>query len=97
MIAHKVIFLPSGKTIDVDDGTRLYDAAKSAGLPVASSCRGEFTCGKCVMQIVSGGENVSVQDEEERTLLVRERNDPTHRISCHTLVRGACTVTTTYW
>ena len=94
---HRVIFFPSGKSLDVEDGARLYDVAKAAGLPVASSCKGEFTCGKCVMRIIKGGENLSPQDAAEQTLLSRERNNPLHRISCHTTVRGPCEVTTSYW
>ena len=89
--------MPSQKTIEVEKGTRLFDAAREAGLPVASSCGGEFVCGKCVMQVVSGNNNLSPQMVDEKELLIREGNAVTSRISCRATVLGDCTVTTRYW
>lgn len=90
-------FNPSGITLDVIDGTSLFDAARNAGLPVASSCDAEFICGKCNMQVVAGGDAVSRQSEEERALLKKERNPTSDRVSCQTFVHGNCTVSTRYW
>ncbi len=94
---HKITFHPSQKKIEVPTGTSLYDAAIQSKLPVASSCNGQFTCGKCNMQVLAGGENTSPQTPEERDLLAREKKPLNHRISCVTTVNGDCTVTTTYW
>ena len=93
----KVTFHPSGKTIDVPRGTLLFDAAVRVQLPVASSCRAGFVCGKCNMQVVTGGDQLSEQRDPERALLQREKKDITDRISCVTRVYGDCTVSTTYW
>lgn len=92
-----VTFLPSQKTIRVPPGTLLFDAAKSAGLPVASSCSADTVCGKCNMQIVSGAENLSSQENRELDLLRRDKNPVSDRISCMTRVLGDCVVTTRYW
>lgn len=92
-----VRFLPSGNTIEVRKGTRLYDAARSAGLPVASSCDGQATCGKCNMTVVAGKGGVSPSHKDEAELLRKEGKPATDRISCITRVDGDCTVTTTYW
>jgi ferredoxin, 2Fe-2S len=92
-----ITFLPLGKTVDVAKGTRLYDAAIAAGLPIASSCDGQGTCGKCNMQVVAGGQNVTRASRLELRLLKKEGKPMTDRISCLALVMGDCTMTTTYW
>lgn len=92
-----VTFLPSRRTSDVPPRTSLYEAARRAGLPVASSCSAQFICGKCNMQIVSGSEGLTRQSQAERDLLRREQRPETDRISCRAYVLGDCTVTTRYW
>ncbi len=93
----RVNFSPSGKSIDVKSGTSLYDAALQAGLPVAASCSGEFTCGKCNMRVLQGADHLSKQTDRERGLLLRENRPETDRVSCVAAVFGNCTVTTSYW
>ena len=92
-----VTFFPSQKTIEVPSGTLLFDAAKRAGLPVASSCSADNICGKCNMQVLNGAESLSNQDVSETSLLQRDKNPITDRISCMTQVLGDCVVTTRYW
>lgn len=92
-----VTFHPSKKTIEVEEGTTLYDAAMRIFLPVASSCSAEASCGKCNMIVLAGGENLSIQMESERHLLAKEKRPLTDRISCLTRVHGDCLVTTRYW
>lgn len=92
-----VTFFPSGKTIEVERGTLLFDAAVKGGLPVASSCSADNVCGRCNMQVLEGSENLSSQGDQEAKLLRRDKNPTTDRISCMTQVVGDCTVTTRYW
>lgn len=92
-----VTFDKANKRIEVPEGTTLFQAAISAGLPVASSCEEDFVCGKCNMQILAGKENLSAQSEHERKLLHKENAPTEDRISCITKVWGDCTVTTSYW
>ena len=92
-----VTFHPSGKTIEVEAGTLLFDAALRAGLPVASSCSAVFVCGRCNMQVIDGGDGLSVQREPERNILGRHNKLLSDRVSCVTRVQGDCKVTTTYW
>jgi 2Fe-2S ferredoxin len=92
-----VTFFPSGKTIEVDIGTLLFDAAIKAGLPIASSCSADNVCGRCNVQVIKGSENLSFQSEQELKLLHRDKNPTTDRISCMTQVVGDCTVKTHYW
>lgn len=92
-----VTFLPSGKRVEVTQGSLLFDAACRAALPVASSCSTAFVCGKCNMQVIEGGENLSAQREPEVKLLQRDKKPVSDRISCVTRIYGDCTVTATYW
>lgn len=92
-----ITFMPSGKNLKVDAGTSLYDAAISAGLPVASSCSADFVCGRCNLRVLCGAENLSTQEPHELKLLLRDKKPLTDRISCMTRVLGDCTVTASYW
>ncbi|MFC1610327.1 ASKHA domain-containing protein [Myxococcota bacterium] len=46
--------LPSGKTIDVTTGTRLFDATHKAGVDIETPCGGVGTCGRCIVRVVEG-------------------------------------------
>lgn len=49
-----VTFQPADVTVDVPVGTTLLDAARRAGLPLASTCGGRGTCGDCAVRILAG-------------------------------------------
>jgi uncharacterized 2Fe-2S/4Fe-4S cluster protein (DUF4445 family) len=49
----EVIYLPSGKTAHVPEGTTLFNAAHWAGLPIDSTCGGRGTCGKCEVRVLT--------------------------------------------
>ncbi|HEY4752736.1 MAG TPA: 2Fe-2S iron-sulfur cluster-binding protein, partial [Candidatus Limnocylindrales bacterium] len=43
----EVDFEPAGRRVRVAAGTHLLDAARSAGVGLASVCGGDGTCGRC--------------------------------------------------
>ena len=49
-----VRFLPYGREARVPSSATLLDAARQAGIPLASSCGGEGTCGKCRLIVRKG-------------------------------------------
>ena len=49
-----VVFKPSGKITEVEQGTTLLDAAKRAGVDVVTPCGGFGRCGRCKVQIEMG-------------------------------------------
>ncbi len=53
-MSHPVTFLPVRKTVHVEHGTTLLQAAIQAGLLINTPCGGSGTCGKCRMRICSG-------------------------------------------
>ncbi len=54
MPGFSVRFRDHDKTITVDKGTTLLDAAIRAGIRVNAACGGEGICGKCVMRVLAG-------------------------------------------
>ncbi|HID98114.1 MAG TPA: 2Fe-2S iron-sulfur cluster binding domain-containing protein [Thermodesulfobacteriaceae bacterium] len=47
IIWDKVAFLPTGRSIRVNDGENLLNAARLAGVHINASCGGSGVCGKC--------------------------------------------------
>lgn len=54
MKEYAVEFLPDHATIHVAKGTTILQVALTAGMEMDSPCGGKGTCGKCVVEIVSG-------------------------------------------
>ena len=93
-----VRFLPSGRSLEVAEGTVLADAIRAAGLPLGSSCHGEGACGWCRVRVLHSDEGaLSPADARELALLARLRALPEERIACQARVLRALTVTASYW
>lgn len=50
-----VTFEPPGVSVSVPVGTTVLEAARRAGVPLASACGGRGTCGDCAVRVVAGG------------------------------------------
>src|SRR5437588_4503428 len=61
----EVTYLPFERTTRVPSGTTLFSAAHWIGLPIDSTCGGRGTCGKCKVQVLDGGLEVSSADRKE--------------------------------
>jgi ferredoxin len=85
------------RTVDVDDGNTLLDAALSAGLPVARACGGGGLCGRCGLRVLEGGASLSPEAEDEADAKLRNRVPSEWRLSCRARVHGPLEVTATYW
>lgn len=92
-----VTFMPSGTTIDVEEGTYLLDAAEAAGIYVQQHCGNVAVCGWCRMTVLDGAEHLSAVERPEALLMQREEFAGRERASCQTQVFGDVTVTTEYW
>ena len=84
----RVGFQPEGKSVEVPRGTSLLDAARSAGVFVASICGGDGICGRCRVQILSGK-----VDAEPTALLTREEIRAGFVLACQTRVTEDVDVT----
>ncbi|MEK6682523.1 MAG: ASKHA domain-containing protein [Nitrospirota bacterium] len=83
----KIRFQPEGKSIEIDTGTNLLDAAKHAGVHINSPCGGEGICGKCRV-IVKDGEFES----EKTGHLTQDEIDKGYLLACRTRIKGEMTV-----
>jgi ferredoxin len=88
-------FEPSHRSVRVAAGSTLLDAARVAGLPVASSCGADGICGRCGLEILEGVG--ATESEREREIKQRNRIDPKLRLSCRVDVAADLTVTAPYW
>lgn len=83
--------------VRIAEGATLMDAVRAAGLPLARACDGDGLCARCGVRVLRGATALSIESESERTAKVRNRVEPAQRLACLTEVRGAVTVTATYW
>ena len=88
METFRVRFEPDGKTAEVHRGATLLDAARAAGVFVASICGGDGICGRCRVQILSGA-----VDAEPTALLTREEIREGFVLACQTRVTDDIEVT----
>ncbi len=92
-----VTFTPLGSTAVARDDETLLDLARRAGAPLGNSCGGVGICARCRVQVLSGGENLSPPTSLERRFGTARGFADDERMACQAVVRGDCSVTTTYW
>jgi ferredoxin len=92
-----VVFEPSGIRVSVEEDTLLLEAARSAGLPVASSCGANGVCSRCGLELLEGEELLAPESQRETEIKARNRIDPRLRLGCRTRVAANLRVTAPYW
>ena len=90
-----VRFQPKGIALEVAKGTRLIDAVRAAGLPIARACGDDLVCAKCGVRILSG--RVAREAPVERRAKVRNRVPAGLRLACALRVQNDLEVTAEYW
>ncbi len=80
---YKVTFHPSERTIVVDEGENLLQAAMAAGVHINASCGGNATCGKCKVRIGGG----TVTSPMHAQLSAAEYDDG-YRLACLTQINA---------
>jgi uncharacterized 2Fe-2S/4Fe-4S cluster protein (DUF4445 family) len=60
----EIEFQPIGKRLKVAAGTSIFEAARNAGIELASACGGEGHCGMCQVIILAGQVTSPTNDEE---------------------------------
>jgi ferredoxin len=79
------------------DGVSLLDAARAAGLPIASACSGAALCARCGLEILAGADALDPEQPDERRQKQRNRIPPEQRLACRAGVHGPVTATAGYW
>ncbi len=90
-----VRFLPGDRSIEVRKGVLLIDAAREAGLPIASPCGDDLICGRCGVRVLAG--RVTREAPVESNAKERNRIDPELRLACAVRVHDDLEVTADYW
>lgn len=90
-------FQPSGRALRVPEGTTLLEAARGAGLPVASACGADGVCGRCGMRVLAGDASLSAESEAEARVKRMNRLETGVRLACRAAVRGPVEVSASYW
>lgn len=54
MSKHPITFLPDKKTLEVNEGTTIAEAAQEAGIFLNNLCGGEGVCGECRVKVLKG-------------------------------------------
>jgi ferredoxin len=86
---------PARRSIEVSRGTRLIDAIRAAGFPIARSCGDDLVCAKCGVRVLDG--RVSRESAVERRVKRANRVPDGLRLACAIRVHGDLVVTADYW
>jgi len=97
MKMHKVIFQPSGRRGEVEEGKTLLDAAQNLGVELEAICGGKKVCGKCKVRIEEGyfeKDNISsgmahlTEITEDEIKHIKPEDGPGIRLACAAELRG---------
>jgi len=78
----KVTILPAGASAEVEPGELLLEAGEKAGIEMEAGCF-NCSCGTCVIEVVSGMENLEEPTPEELDVLDQWNKDPEKfRLTC---------------
>ena len=80
-------------------GGTLLAQCLEAGLPVASACSGRGACGKCMITLLQGANDLGSPTSHEAEVLAKNGAGPNQRLSCQCEPTGAANllITTGYW
>jgi uncharacterized 2Fe-2S/4Fe-4S cluster protein (DUF4445 family) len=80
---HEVKFLPDEKTVQVEAGATLMEAAEKAGVHVNNLCGGEGACGRCRVKVTNGKMRA---DKHSISLLSKQEITEGYVLACQTRV-----------
>ncbi|MFI6094960.1 2Fe-2S iron-sulfur cluster-binding protein [Lentzea sp. NPDC051213] len=81
----------AGSSIEVAAGTTMQHICDENDTPVTFGCRAA-RCGACMIKVMSGADNLSPAEPDERAVLDVLAMSPDCRLACQTTVHGAVTI-----
>ena len=93
-----ITYAKEDKQIEAATGANLREISLGAGIELYKPfrkllcCNGNGDCGTCVVDVVSGEENLSDRTPAEQRML--KGKPKSYRLACQTLVNGSVTVQT---
>ncbi|ATF09095.1 2Fe-2S iron-sulfur cluster-binding protein [Candidatus Enterovibrio altilux] len=83
-----VTFLKTGNSINLPNHSSLIDLEDSRDNEVSFGCQ-SAACGTCLIDVVSGMQNISLRNEDEQDLLeTLDLDDEKLRLACQCVVHG---------
>jgi ferredoxin len=79
----KLIFENNAEEVELTDGSPISEPCEKAGVPFA--CGGEGICGSCVIEVVSGMENLSEFTDHEKNFFGEMG---TERLACQCKIKS---------
>ncbi len=92
-----VFFTPIGRSAEGKSDETLLDLARRASVPLGNACGGIGICARCRVRIVEGAGNLTAPTAIETRVSAERGLDPDERLACQAVVRGNCSITTSYW
>lgn len=83
METYRITFMPDEKSVEVEPGTTLIEAAEKAGIRINSLCGGEGVCGRCRVKLINGKVRA---DRHSISLLSKEEITEGYVLACQTRV-----------
>jgi uncharacterized 2Fe-2S/4Fe-4S cluster protein (DUF4445 family) len=83
METYRITFLPDEKSVEVEAGITLIEAAEKAGIHINSLCGGEGVCGRCRVKLNNGKVRA---DKHSISLLSKEEITEGYVLACQTQV-----------
>ena len=89
---------PQGKTIEVEPGISICNAALHAGIHIEHACEKACACTTCHVVVKDGEENLSEMEDDEADRLEQAADLTLHsRLGCQAVVSGDVTVEIPAW
>jgi uncharacterized 2Fe-2S/4Fe-4S cluster protein (DUF4445 family) len=83
-----VRFEPAGLDAPCADGESVFEVGRRIGIPIATACVGNGTCGLCRVRIVAGEQHLSPQGPADRRHLGNVYFLTKMRLACQARVQG---------
>ncbi len=85
---YTVDFEPIGRRVEAEAGETLLEVAQRGGIGLAAVCGGSGTCGRCLVQVMSG--QVSDPTEGEQQRIGEQQLGLGYRLACETRLESDC-------
>ena len=84
----KILFTTQNKTVEVERGISILEAALRHNIPLYHTCGGNCSCSTCRILVLEGSEHLSAMESMEREVLDSFDLKPPHRLGCQSTVLG---------
>ena len=85
MKKHQVKFFPYEKTVEIEEGTTIAEAAQRGDVFINNLCGGEGVCGECRVQVLKGEVRV---EEKISAFFSQQELDEGFVLACQTKIHG---------